>query len=220
MSYSYASTQNGRRDPHHGVEFQNPFGTPVYAAGDGEVVFADTDKVTMFSQWKNFYGNLIVIKHENGFYTLYAHLSAILVKNGDVVKAGDLIGQVGQSGGATGAHLHLEVRQGGDMYDRFSTQNPELWFIPKEGTGALSITLNTPYENNYEQPLVITRLADNFVYYVNSYTKGFEMNPEDAGLNNLPIGDYRIAFNDQSGLNERIVKIENGKLTEVVFEVK
>lgn len=218
MSYPYASTQNGRRDPHHGVEFQNPFGTAVYAAGEGEVVFADTDKATLFSQWPNFYGNLIVIKHENNFYTLYAHLSTILVKVGDKVQTGDLIGQVGQTGGATGAHLHFEVRHGSDMYDHFSTQNPELFFIPKDGTGALSITLNTPYDRNYEYPLVITRLADNFVYYITSYTKGFEMNPEDAALNNLPQGDYRIAFNDQTGLNERIVRIEDGKLTEVVFE--
>ncbi|MBL8051296.1 MAG: M23 family metallopeptidase, partial [Anaerolineales bacterium] len=215
-----ASTQNGRRDPHHGVEFQNEFGTPVYAAGDGEVVFADSDKITMFSQWSNFYGNLVVIKHEDDFYTLYAHLSAILVQVGDNVKVGDLIGQVGQTGGATGSHLHFEVRQGGDMYDRFSTQNPELWFIPKDGTGALSITLNTPYDRNYEYPLVITRLADNFVIYVSSYTKGFEINPEDAVLNSLPQGQYKIAFNDRSGLNERIVVIEDGKLTEVVFEVK
>ncbi|MBL8098331.1 MAG: M23 family metallopeptidase [Anaerolineales bacterium] len=220
ISYPYASTQNGRRDPHHGVEFQNEFGTPVYAAGDGEVVFADTDKEVKFSQWSNFYGNLIVIKHDNNFYTLYAHLSAILVKVGDKVSAGNLIGQVGQTGGATGSHLHFEVRYGGDMYDRFSTQNPELFFIPKNGTGALLITLNTPYDRNYEYPLVITRLVDNFVYYINSYTKGFEVNPEDAVLNNLPQGDYRIAFNDQSGLNERFVKIEDGKLTVVVFEVK
>lgn len=220
MSYPYASTQNGRRDPHHGVEFQNEFGTPVYAAGDGEVVFADTDKVTLFSQWSNFYGNLIVIKHENDFYTLYAHLSAILVQVGDAVQAGDLIGQVGQTGGATGSHLHFEVRGGSDMYDRFTTQNPELWFIPKDGTGALSITLNTPYDRNYEYPLVITRLVDNFVIYISSYTKGFEVNPEDAVLNNLPQGQYRIAFNDRSGLNERFVIIEDGKLTEVVFEVK
>jgi len=220
MSYAYASTQNGRRDPHHGVEFQNEFGTPVYSAGDGEIVFADTDKVTLFSQWSNFYGNLIVIKHEDDFYTLYAHLSAILVKVGDIVNTGDLIGQVGQTGGATGSHLHFEVRYGGDVYDHFSTQNPELFFIPKDGTGALSITLNTPYDRNYEYPLVITRLADNFVYYINSYTKGFEMNPEDAVLNNLPQGNYRIAFNDQTGLNERFIKVEAGKLTEVVFEVK
>jgi hypothetical protein len=220
LTYLYASTQHGKRDPHHGVEFQNPFGTPVYAAGDGEVVFADSDKVTLFSQWSNFYGNLILIKHENDFYTLYAHLSAILVQVGDTVTAGDLIGQVGQTGGATGSHLHFEVRHGSDVYDRFSTQNPELFFIPENGAGALSITLNTPYDRNYEYPLVITRLADNFVYYITSYTKGFEMNLEDTVLNNLPQGQYKIAFNDQSGLNERVVVIEAGKLTEVIFEVK
>lgn len=220
MSYPFASTQNGKRDPHHGVEFQNPFGTHVYSAGDGEVVYADTDKVTMFSQWTNFYGNLIVIKHENDFYTLYAHLSTILVKQGDIVHAGDLIGEVGQTGGATGSHLHFEVRQGSDMYDHFSAHNPELYLIPKDGTGALSITLNTPYNRNYEYPLVITRFSDGYVLYVSSYTKGFEYIAEDLVLNNLSAGQYRIAFNDRSGLNERFVVIEADKLTEVVFEVK
>jgi|GEM_PF-527892 hypothetical protein len=218
MSYAFASTQNGKRDPHHGVEFQNEFGTPIYAAGDGEVVFADTDKEVKFSQWTNFYGNLVLIKHDNDFYTLYAHLSAILVEVGDTVKTGDLIGQVGQTGGATGSHLHFEVRQGSDMYDRFTTQNPELFFIPKDGTGVLSITLNTPYDRNYEYPLVITRFSDGYVMYVLSYTRGFEYTNEDVGLNNLPQGDYRIAFNDRNGLNERVVRIEDGKLTEVVFD--
>lgn len=220
MSYPYASTQRGRREGHHGVEIQNPFGTSVYAAGDGTVVFAATDESIKFSPWNNFYGNMVLIKHANGFYTLYAHLSAILVNVGDVVNAGDLIGQVGQTGGATGSHLHVEVRQGGDGTDYLSTQNPELWFIPNDGTGALSITLNTPYDRNYEYPLVITRLSDGFVIYVSTYTKGFEINPEDAVLNNLSEGQYKIAFNDRSGLNERVVVIEAGKLTEVVFEVK
>lgn len=220
MSYPFASTQRHRRDPHHGVEFQNPFGTSVYAAGDGEVVFADSDKTVKFSPWTNFYGNMILIKHENDFYTLYAHLSSIQVKLGDAVRAGDLIGQVGQSGGATGSHLHFEVRQGGDVYDYFSSQNPMLYLTPKDGTGALSITLNTTYDRNYEYPLVITRFSDGYVLYVSTYEKGFEYLPEDTVLNYLPQGQYKIAFNDRSGLIERVVVIEAGKLTEAVFEVK
>jgi hypothetical protein len=67
---------------------------------------------------------------------------------------------------------------------------------------------------------VITRFSDGFVMYISSYAKSFEYNPEDAVLNNLPEGQYKIAFNDQSGLNERVVIIEAGKLTEVVFGVK
>lgn len=225
ISYLYASTQNGKRDPHHGVEFQNPFGTQVHAAGAGTVVFADSDKTTKFSPWNNFYGNVIILQHANEVYTLYAHLSSISVVIGQRVQTGDAIGQVGSTGGATGPHLHFEVRMGGDYTDYFSTQNPELWLMPQPGMGALSITFRSKEERNYERPMVITRLADStddglFTYYLTSYAKGFEHNLEDAGLNSLPAGRYKIAFNDSSGLRERIVIVEAGKLTETIFEVK
>ena len=225
LTYLYASTSNGKRDPHHGVEYQNPFGTSVFAAADGEVVFADTDTKTKFSPWNNFYGNVIVIRHANDMFTLYAHLSEILVQAGNKVHAGDEIGKVGQTGGATGSHLHFEVRMGNDYTEYFSTENPELWTLPPNGTGALAIRLDTTEERNYERQLVITRFADGsddilFTYYITTYAKGFEHNLEDAGLSNLPPGRYKIAFNDSSGLRERIVFVEAGKLTEVYFEVK
>lgn len=225
LTYLYASTSNGKRDVHHGVEFQNAFGTPIHTAGDGKVVFADSDKTVKFSPWNNFYGNVVIIRHADEMYTLYAHLSAVLVQAGNEVEAGDVIGQVGMSGGATGPHLHFEVRQGGDYVDYFSTQNPELWLSPNPGTGAISITLKTERETNYEHPIVVARLADEggealFTYYIRSYAKGFEHNAEDAALNNLPAGRYKIAFNDSSGLKERIVFVEAGKLTEVFFEMK
>lgn len=225
MSYLYASTQNGKRDAHHGIEFQNGFGTAVHAAGDGEVVFADADKTVKFAPWTNFYGNVIIIRHTGEVYTLYAHLSNILVLPGTQVKMGELIGQVGHSGGATGSHLHFEVRRGSAYTEYFSTENPELWFIPAQGMGALSITLVTGREKNYEHPLVISHYATGedriiFTQYISSYTKGFEHNPEDAALNNLPQGRYKIAFSDSSGLRERFVIVEAGLLTEVVFEVK
>lgn len=225
ITYLYASTQNGKRDPHHGVEFQNAYGTPVYASGDGRVVFADADKSVKFAPWTNFYGNLVVIEHTDEAYTLYAHLSAIAVQAGQQVRAGELIGQVGATGGATGSHLHFEVRMGSDYTAYFSTQNPELWLIPQPGSGALSITLSTNEERNYERPLVVTRLADDgktvlFTYYITSYAKGFEHNAEDAALNSLPAGLYKIAFNDASGLRERVVPVQAGNLTKVIFEVK
>ncbi|HNO94452.1 MAG TPA: M23 family metallopeptidase [Anaerolineales bacterium] len=225
LTYLYASTSNGKRDPHHGVEYQNPFGTSVFAAGDGEVVFADADKKTKFSPWNNFYGNVIVIRHADEMYTLYAHLSEILVQVGDQVQAGDEIGKVGQTGGATGSHLHFEVRKGGDYTDYFSTENPELWTLPPEGTGALSITLKTTEERNYERQLVITRLEEGsqdilFTYYITTYAKGFEHNVEDSGLGNLPAGQYKIAFTGPTGFVERLVLIEAGRLTEVVFDLQ
>ncbi len=131
VTYRYASTANGTRDPHHGVEFINKFGTPVYAAGDGVVAFAGPDSKAMYSPWPNYYGNVVVIKHANDLYTLYAHLSKILVETGKSVRAGDEIGEVGQSGVAIGSHLHFEVRRG-NAEDYFSTQNPELWLLPNQ----------------------------------------------------------------------------------------
>lgn len=137
-AYRYGSTQSGMREPHHGVEFLNKFGTPVHAAGDGVVQFAGPDKEAVYSPWRDFYGNVVVIRHADEMYTLYAHLSKVDVQVGDEVKAGDVIGEVGQSGVATGSHLHFEVRRGGDGTDYFSTQNPELWLIPnKNKSGSL-----------------------------------------------------------------------------------
>lgn len=221
LTYLYATTQNGKRDAHHGVEFQNAFGTPVHAAGDGEVVFADSDKATKFSPWTNFYGNVVIIHHADDFYTLYAHLSTILVEVGTAVNMGDEIGQVGMTGGATGSHLHFEVRKGSDFTDYFSTQNPELWLIPLDETGTLSVTLKMDAERNYERPIVITHLADGnsvFTYYVTSYTQGFEHNVEDVALGSLPAGEYKIQFNDVSGLRERTVQVKARKLTQIVFK--
>jgi murein DD-endopeptidase MepM/ murein hydrolase activator NlpD len=75
------------REPHHGVEFLNKFGTPVHAAGDGAVQFAGPDEEAVYSPWRDFYGNVVVIHHADEMYTLYAHLSKVDVQVGDEVKA-------------------------------------------------------------------------------------------------------------------------------------
>src|SRR5215212_10458268 len=128
-TYRYGSTANGTRDPHHGVEFPNPSGTPVHAAANGTVIFAGADEEAIYAPWGNFYGNLVVIEHNDNLFTLYAHLSQINVEEGQKVLAGEKIGEVGRTGGAIGSHLHFEVRRG-KAEDYFATQNPELWLIP------------------------------------------------------------------------------------------
>ena len=137
--YSYGSTDFNARMPHHGVDYDNPTGTQVYASAAGEVVYAGDDRSTLFSPWPDFYGNLIVLEHAGDrkpLYTLYAHLSTINVQGGDLVSAGDRIGKVGSSGSAIGGHLHLEVRQ--DEYRYTQTRNPELWLAPYETNGVHS----------------------------------------------------------------------------------
>ncbi len=150
--YGYGTTDFEAKIPHHGVDYDNPTGTQVYASAGGAVVYAGNDRNTLFSPWWNFYGNLIVLEHtQNGepFYTLYAHLSKIEVQVGNLVSAGDRIGKVGSSGSATGGHLHLEVRQGENSYTQ--TRNPELWLAPYETNGVRSGYLAARIVNGEDQ---------------------------------------------------------------------
>ena len=86
---------------HEGVDISARLGTKVYASASGKV-----DKV-VYS--KCGYGNCIIIKHTYGYETLYAHLGTVLVKKGEIIKIGQLIGSVGSTGLSTGTHLHYEV---------------------------------------------------------------------------------------------------------------
>lgn len=229
-TYAYASTANGTRDPHRGVEFLNKFGTFVYAAGDGVVLFAGPDDHPIYSPWPDFYGNLIVIQHAHNLYTLYAHLSKIDVQRNQSVAAGQKIGEVGQTGVAVGPHLHFEVRQG-NVDEYFSTQNPELWLVPNPGEngqpmGAMQISiqhedgqlvhlaeLSFQRYNDQNQPV-------GYAVYAKTYAKSMLTGDESAGINDVPIGKYRIVMQSGGQLRERWVEVQSGKLTQVVFTVK
>jgi murein DD-endopeptidase MepM/ murein hydrolase activator NlpD len=86
---------------HYGVDFVAPQGTNVYATGDGFVTFIEHSRTG--------YGNEIVLDHKFGFGTRYAHLQTVKVKEGEKIRRGQIIGTVGQTGRATGPHLHYEV---------------------------------------------------------------------------------------------------------------
>ncbi len=93
---------------HTGIDIASPSGTPIKTADAGEVIFAG---------WMRGYGQVIIIDHGSGFATVYAHMSKMLVEEGAVVKKGAVIGNVGQTGVATGPHLHFEVRVKGTATD-------------------------------------------------------------------------------------------------------
>jgi murein DD-endopeptidase MepM/ murein hydrolase activator NlpD len=98
----------GRATMHEGIDFNAPTGTSILAAGGGTVVFAEMHPS---------YGNQIDIDHGDGVLTRYAHASVLLVKQGDIVKQGQKIAEVGSTGRSTGAHLHFEVRSSGESKD-------------------------------------------------------------------------------------------------------
>ena len=114
---------------HRGVDLGYPEGTPVAAAWDGIV------RISKGTANTGGYGNLVVIRHDNGLETYYAHLSRRLVNPGQMVKAGDIIGLGGNTGRSYGAHLHFEVRYlGNDMnpnrlidFDNFKTKYDTLY---------------------------------------------------------------------------------------------
>ncbi len=89
------------QEVHNGLDFVAATGKNVYATGDGSVTLVKESRIG--------YGNEIFIDHGYGFGSSYAHLSQILVEEGQIVKRGQLIGKVGESGRATGPHLHYEV---------------------------------------------------------------------------------------------------------------
>lgn len=89
------------RKMHWGMDFSAPTGTPIYATGNGVV-----EKV---KRSKRGYGNYVRINHSYGYETFYAHLEKFVVKKGQQIKRGDIIGYVGNSGTSTAPHLHYEV---------------------------------------------------------------------------------------------------------------
>lgn len=94
---------------HAGLDFSAPQGTPVYATADG--------RVKISGNLGNGFGNHVVINHGYGYETLYGHLVRLKARVGQVVKRGEVIGWVGNTGKSTGPHLHYEVHKGGRPID-------------------------------------------------------------------------------------------------------
>ena len=103
------STASAKLKPHYGIDIPGTRGSPVFAAQAGLVAYTGQDF--------HGFGRLILIEGAQGLSTFYAHLSKFKVKQGQHVKPGELIGEMGRSGHASGIHLHFEVRKDLDPVD-------------------------------------------------------------------------------------------------------
>jgi len=104
---AFGAKPNGQQND--GINIAVPEGTPVKAAEEGEVAYAGNELKG--------YGNLILVRHPNGFVTAYAHASELLVKRGDKVKRGQVIAKSGRTGAISSPQLHFEIRKGSKPVD-------------------------------------------------------------------------------------------------------
>ena len=101
-----------------GVNIGASMGTPIRCVAPGTVEYVD---------WLPGYGKCIIVDHGDGFYTLYAHASAIFPAEGSTVNAGEVLGEVGDTGSLNGTQLYFEIRKGKDSLD------PSAWLSPSDG---------------------------------------------------------------------------------------
>jgi murein DD-endopeptidase MepM/ murein hydrolase activator NlpD len=234
-TYRFGSTQEGQREPHHGVEIPSHAGTPIVAPAAGRVEFAGEDRKEQLGPYTGFYGNVVVLAldtppAEGPVLLLFGHLSKINVRTGQRVGAGDTLGLVGSSGVAIGAHLHFEVRVGANRYD--AVDNPELWLVPRLADGGAAGVLAGRVVDRSGTPAhgqqVTVRRLDNGTngprtYFLDTYD--FEADTpgsnrvlrENFVLSGLPPGDYEVAAFSPS-LRQQRVHVVAGVITWVAFE--
>lgn len=230
-NYPYGSTGGGKYRVHHGYEFQNPRGTPIIAPARARVVYAGDDTEAQFGPKTYYYGNLVVLELDGvdpaggrPVYMLFAHMDTIDVEVGDDVEVGHVLGTVGNTGIAQGAHLHFEVRLG-DMYDYGATRNADLWLAPFEGFGTIVGRVVDGSGNPLREVAVTTTDLDGVTRYTWTYAddsvNGDDVWGENFSLGDLPAGYYRVYINHpQTGKAiDEVIYMEPRKIVWVEFVV-
>jgi len=234
LFYLYGTTGQGSYDVHHGEEFVNPLGTPLYAVADGTIVTAGSDAqpvcgddykticgAYLSPETNGFYGKLVVIRLWQDYkgqpvFALYGHMSSVGVEVGDDVKQGDSIGAIGGEGVARGGtHLHFETRLGSNDYAH--TRNPILWMTPLPGRGSLAGRY-TDAKGNLVRGASVNLYRSDDSFLLSTETYGRDKYPpvnsdDDMGENfavgDLPAGDYSIRI---GGYTQHFT-IQDGKLS-------
>ncbi|NWF68914.1 MAG: peptidoglycan DD-metalloendopeptidase family protein [Chloroflexi bacterium] len=218
---------------HHGIDMPNPVGETVRAGGSGTVIWASDGLRVNDGVFQNSYsyGNVVLIQHDFGYrgqalYSLYAHLSAVLVQNGQYVRLGDPIGLVGQSGRVSGPHVHFEVRMGDNSYG--STYNPVLWMVPYVGTGVIAGRVLDVNGNWLQDEEITVRsfnsgltvgVTTSYIFYdnIDDVNSDPEWN-ENFALGDIPAGRYEVVATIDGQRVSRVVNVEEGTTTFVELQ--
>jgi murein DD-endopeptidase MepM/ murein hydrolase activator NlpD len=226
--YPFGTNNRGEYLWHHGVDIQNPMGTPIIAVGDGVVVRAGLDDVLPFGPSLNFFGRAVLIRHnqelnDQPVYSLYGHVSKVLVGEGQPVKAGDVIAEVGQAGIALGPHLHLEIRVGGTTYG--DVRNPDLWVRPDPGYGVIAgRVIDAQGYMVPQQPIFLHRAEQPDRFWRQTFTypdnevKSDTVWGETFTFADVPAGGYVLKTYFDGQLYTRPISVTNQATTFVLIQ--
>jgi murein DD-endopeptidase MepM/ murein hydrolase activator NlpD len=220
--YRYGGVFFSKDVIHTGVDIPADPGTPIRAAGPGEVLWADWGFFSgVPGNIDDPYGISVVIAHDFGYngeplYTLYAHMQSTSVAKGQWVKTGDVLGRVGDTGYTTGPHLHFEVRVGQNSY--YFTRNPELWIAPPQGWGVITGRIMKRNGNALTQfNFWVQSLEGGRRWQMRTYGPG-PVNSDDYyhenfALSDLPAGPYEIQIEVDSKVRRQRVQVYAGGVT-------
>ena len=236
--YPYGSDGNEDFRIHHGIDIPNPIGEQILAASDGVVEWAgSTDENTRRGTMEIYvsYGQMVVIRHNFNYqgqpvWTLYAHMSEIYVQEGDVVKMGDGIGEVGETGYVTGSHVHFEVRIGVNNYS--STRNPLMWIAPYVNHGVVAgsvVNLKGVYiQNALVQLNRSGRRVDSTTTYISPKQAGagyiVQVVPDDNWgenfvMSDVPAGTYQLVVVSQGQRYTQEIEVLPGLVNFFDFQI-
>jgi hypothetical protein len=165
----------------------------------------------------------VLIRHDFGYrqqplFTLYAHLSAVLVERGTYVNMGDVIGLVGETGRVSGPHVHFEVRLGEDHYR--ATVNPVLWMVPYVGHGVIAGRVTdangVPIQDaditvrNWNTGLVTDTTTSYVLYNSLLDVNADPMWNENFAIGDVPVGRYEVLVNIQGEWVSKMVDVVEG----------
>ena len=232
--YRWGSTMGGNFQPHQGVEFNNPDGTPVHAIGDGIVVYAGRAEAGALTVGIRQDTMLVAGGKKLFVFSVYYHNSALLVHVGDRVHRGDVISRVGNTGRATNDHIHLEVHAAPtdsvkpiiDSLNRYPpyTTNPELWIAPLPGTGVVAGTVvdsaGVPVPQARVFGIVKPDPRETPFVYAETYGPRNRSHPvygENFAVSDVPAGTYHLFVVINGRRVVRTAVVRPGAMTWVQF---